>query len=193
MTAVDSLRWLRFGGLAAWLGVGVPLWLQRDQIRPDALPGWFAAWLLFALALWVTTSHRAWNRRAVLPLLAVQAICVLALVLQLCDGFEGTLLVVVAMQRAPRLSRRAGLAWIAVQTLLLAAEALPVRWSHFHSANGVHSSPLIPRRIERSRLPSLARTKREQDGAYTFPLSSGASVRSSFAVTGGGGDGDVMG
>jgi signal transduction histidine kinase len=131
MTAVDSLRWLRFGGLAAWLGVGVPLWLQREQVRPGAVPGWLAAWLLFAVALWATTSGRSgrpWSRRAVLALLAVQAISVLALVLQLCDGFEGTLLVVVAMQLAPRVSRRAGLAWIAVQSLLLAS-AVAVHWS----------------------------------------------------------------
>src|SRR5579872_7367352 len=120
MTAVDSPRWLRFGGLAAWLGVGVPLWLQRDQIPTGALPGWLAAWLLFAVALWVTTGVLERSRRIVLALLAVQASCVLALVLQLCDGFEGTLMVVVAMQLAPRLSRRAGLLWIAVQTLLLA-------------------------------------------------------------------------
>ncbi len=132
MTAVDSPRWLRFGGLAAWLGVGVPLWLQRDQIRPGALPGWLAAWLLFAVALWLTTDGRdlkgTCSRGIVLALLAVQAISVLALVLQLCDGFEGTLMVVVAMQLAPRVSRRAGLAWIAVQTLLLAA-AVTVHWS----------------------------------------------------------------
>ncbi len=131
MTAVDS-RWLRFGGLAAWLGVGVPLWLQREQVRPGAVPGWLAAWLLFAVALWLTTSgrliHRTPSRRAALALLAVQAISVLALVLQLCDGFEGTLLVVVAMQLAPRVSRRTGLAWIAVQSLLLAA-AVTLHWS----------------------------------------------------------------
>jgi signal transduction histidine kinase len=126
-----SLRLLRWGGLAAWLGVGLPIWLQRDQVRPGALPGWLAAWVIFAAALWATTAGREWSRRLdffPLTLLALQAACVMALVLLLCDGFEGTLLVPVAMQLAPRVSRRTGLAWIAVQSLLLAA-AVTVHWS----------------------------------------------------------------
>jgi signal transduction histidine kinase len=122
------LRLLRWGGLAAWLGVGLPIWLQHDQARPGAFPMWLAAWLLFAAALWTTTAGGERNRRLDLLLLGLQAACVIALALLLCDGFEGTLLALVAMQLAPRISRRAGLFWIAVQSLLLAG-AVTVHWS----------------------------------------------------------------
>ena len=122
------LRLLRWGGLAAWLGVGLPVWLQRDQAHPGRFLLWLAVWLLFALVFWATAAGRERSRRMDLALLAFQAACVMALVLCLCDGFEGTLLVLVAMQLAPRVSRRAGLAWIAVQSLLLGA-AVTVHWS----------------------------------------------------------------
>jgi signal transduction histidine kinase len=121
-------RLLRWGGLAAWLGVGLPIWLQREQVRPGTFPAWLAAWLLFAAALWATTSGRERSRRLDLTLLALQAACVMALVLLLCDGFEGTLLALVAMQLAPRVSRRTGLLWIVAQSLLLVA-AITVHWS----------------------------------------------------------------
>jgi signal transduction histidine kinase len=120
------LRLLRWGGLAAWLGVGLPIWLQLDQTKPGAFAGWLAAWLLFAAALWVTTGG---GRDGLgLPLLAFQAAAVMVMVLLLCDGFEGTLLVLVAMQLAPRLPRRTGLLWIAIQSLLLGT-AIAVHWS----------------------------------------------------------------
>ena len=52
----------------------------------------------------------------------------MALVLTLCDGFEGALLVLVAMQLGSRVDRRTGLVWIAVQTVLLCA-AITYHWS----------------------------------------------------------------
>jgi signal transduction histidine kinase len=122
------LRLVRWGGLAAWLGVGLPIWLQRDQVRPGTFPMWLAAWLLFAAALWATTTGGERSRRLDLALLGWQAACVMALVLLLCDGFEGTLLALVAMQLAQRVSRRTGLVWIAVQSLLLGG-AITLHWS----------------------------------------------------------------
>lgn len=114
---------LRWGGLAAWLGVGLPIWLQLSATSPGRFFGWLAAWLLFAVAFWRTAEGRSG-----LALLAVQAACVMVLVLLLCDGFEGTLLVLIAMQLASRVSRRTGLVWIAVQSALLAV-AIGYHWS----------------------------------------------------------------
>src|SRR3954453_2640334 len=119
---------LRWGGLAAWLGVGLPIWLQLDQTKPGAFAAWLVAWLVFALAFWMTAAGPERSRRADLLLLGLQAACVMVLVLRLCDGFEGTLLVLIAMQLAPRVSRRTGLAWIAVQSLLLGI-AITLHWS----------------------------------------------------------------
>src|SRR5262245_14317294 len=129
--APEHLRLLRWGGLAAWLGVGLPIWLQLSAIqRPGAFAGWLAAWLLFAAAFWVSSGGvggRELTRREDLLLLALQVACVLVVVLLLCDGFEGTLLVLVAMQLAARVSRRTGLLWIAAQSLLLAV-AIGIHW-----------------------------------------------------------------
>jgi signal transduction histidine kinase len=124
MTSLPRL--LRWGGLAAWLGVGLPIWLQLDQTKPGAFAGWLTAWLVFVLAFWTTTAGP--SRRLDLALLGLQGVCVATLALFLCDGFEGTLLVLVAMQLAPRVSRRTGLLWIAAQSLLLGI-AVTIHWS----------------------------------------------------------------
>ncbi len=133
--AREHLSLLRWGGLAAWLGVGLPIWLQLSAIqRPGAFAGWLVSWLLFAAAFWFTsggldfTKDRELTRREELELLILQVVCVLVVVLLLCDGFEGTLLVLVAMQLAGRVSRRTGLAWIAVQSALLAV-AIGIHWA----------------------------------------------------------------
>src|SRR4051812_17891485 len=85
-------RLLRWGGLAVWLGVGLPIWMQLSQTRPERFAGWLPAWLLFAVAFWVTAGDRAISRKLGLALLGLQTACVMILVLLLCDGFEGTLL-----------------------------------------------------------------------------------------------------
>ena len=121
-------RLLRWGGLAAWLGVGLPIWLQISTVTPARLAGWLPAWLLFAAAFWMTAGGRELPRKIALALLAFQAACVIFIVGILCNGYEGTLLVLVAMQLASRLSRKAGLAWIGVQTVLLGI-AIGIHWS----------------------------------------------------------------
>ncbi len=124
----EHLRLLRWGGLAAWLGVGLPIWMQISTVTPARLAGWLPAWLLFAAAFRVTAGGRELPRKIALALLAFQAACVIFVVGILCNGYEGTLLVLVAMQLASRLSRKAGLAWIGVQTVLLGI-AIGIHWS----------------------------------------------------------------
>lgn len=114
---------LRWGGLAAWLMVGVPVMTYPHE-SPAVLLGWTLAYFLFGALFWVTSAGRQGN----LGLLGLQAACVMALVLTLCDGFEGALLVLVAMQLGSRVERRTGLAWIAVQTVLLCV-AITIHWS----------------------------------------------------------------
>ncbi|HEX4966706.1 MAG TPA: histidine kinase [Thermoanaerobaculia bacterium] len=119
---------LRWGGLAAWLGVGLPIWIQISAVTPVRLAGWLPAWLLFAAAFWMTAGGRELPHRIALALLAFQTACVIVVVALLCDGFEGTLLVLIAMQLASRVSRRTGLTWIAAQTLLMGI-AIGFHWS----------------------------------------------------------------
>jgi signal transduction histidine kinase len=114
-------RALNTGGIAVWLMVGAPIFLGGAMSTPR-LAGWAVAYLAF-LALFVAAVR---TRRLVL--VAGQAVCVVALVLLLCDGFEGALLVLGALQLGGRLSRKRGVAWIAVQTALLAG-AVSIHWS----------------------------------------------------------------
>lgn len=114
---------LRWGGMAAWLMVGVPVMTYPHE-SPAVLLGWTFAYLLFGAVFWITSASRQGN----LGLLGLQALCVMALVLLLCDGFEGALLVLVAMQLGSRVDRRTGLLWIAVQTVLLCV-AVTIHWS----------------------------------------------------------------
>ncbi|HEX8619741.1 MAG TPA: sensor histidine kinase [Thermoanaerobaculia bacterium] len=119
----DRARLIRIGGTVAWLAVGVPLLLAETGSLPR-LGLWFASFLAFGAA------HLAASRRTEPPLalLAVEVAAVLGIVLTLCNGFEGTLLVLIAMQLGGRLPRRGAMVWIVVQTLLFAA-AITVHWS----------------------------------------------------------------
>jgi len=114
-------RLLAIAGLILWLMVAVPV-LVQGGIAPALLASWAVAYVLFAVLFLIDIrSPRLW-------LLGLQAACVIVVVALLCDGFEGTLLVLIAMQLGSRVSRRAGLTWIAVQTLLLAA-AISIHWN----------------------------------------------------------------
>ena len=114
-------RLLLVGGFAVWAMVGVPIFVHSG-LQPSRLAGWIAAYLVFGagLALALRTRRLLW----LLP----QSAAVIALVLTLCDGFEGALLVLIALQLGGRTSRRAGLAALAVQSAALFA-AIAVHWN----------------------------------------------------------------
>jgi signal transduction histidine kinase len=110
---------LRYAGLAAWAMVGVPLLLQHP-LDGRRLAVWLPCWLFLGAAQLLTAPP--------LALLAAEALAVAGLVLSLCDGFEGVLLVLVALRLAGRVSRARGVSWIAAQTALVTA-AIAVHWS----------------------------------------------------------------
>lgn len=83
---------------------------------------WVSGYLVVGAVLWRSA------RRPRLPLLAVASACVAVMVVVLCYGYEGALLVLIAMQHAGRGSSRLALSWIAGQTLLFGA-AIAVHWT----------------------------------------------------------------
>jgi signal transduction histidine kinase len=108
-------RLIRIGGVITWIAVGIPV-IINGATSPARMAGWAFAFAAFGAAFF--------SRR----LLILQTAAVLVMVLLLCNGFEGTLLVLVAMQLGGTMSRRAGITWIVVQTLLLFG-AIAVHWS----------------------------------------------------------------
>ena len=105
-------------GLVAWLLVALPALLYHvpaSLLRHEPFIDWrwIAAFLsfgaLFALDL----------RRPHLLLLALASASALALVLLRCNGYEGALLALVAMQLGTRVGRTAGISWVLGQSLLL--------------------------------------------------------------------------
>ncbi|HEY8180885.1 MAG TPA: histidine kinase [Thermoanaerobaculia bacterium] len=114
-------RILRIAGLIVWIMVGLPVIIQGAN-TPGRMTAWAIAYALFAILF---LADIRWPR---VWLLALQAACVIVTVLLLCDGFEGTLMVLIAMQLGARVNRRTGLIWIVAQTLLLAA-AIAIHWT----------------------------------------------------------------
>lgn len=114
-------RTFRLATLFAWVMVGVPM-LFASGALPLRLAGWVAAWLVFAVAAW-------WAARRPHPaLLAVESLAVVTMVALLCNGYEGALLVIVAMQLGRDHAPRSGLVWIGVHTVAYGA-AIAYHWS----------------------------------------------------------------
>jgi len=111
---MERARLVRIGGTLTWFAVAVPLIIQSSP-SIARLGLWALSWLAFGIAL-----RRGW--------LVVQVAAVVGMVLTMCDGFEGTLLVIVAMQLGGVMPRRRAFLWIGVQTLLLAI-AIGIHWT----------------------------------------------------------------
>ena len=101
-------------GLIAWMMVGLPAFIYHTG-RPGWSWGWIAAFIIFGGAFAADLARPRWE------LLLAESAAAITLVLLRCNGYEGTLLVVLAMQLGPRFERTTGLIWIGAQTLLLAA------------------------------------------------------------------------
>ena len=111
---MDRARIVRIGGTLTWLAVAVPL-IIGPALSTARIAFWAVSWLAFGIAL-----QRKW--------LVIQVAAVIGMVLTLCNGFEGTLLVITAMQLGDKMPRRRAFLWIGVQTLLLAL-AIGFHWS----------------------------------------------------------------
>ncbi len=109
-------RLIAIAGLVAWLMVGLPAFLYHaGAVSPNGR--WVLAYLLFGLLF------AADLRRPRLLLVAAESATAIALTQLGCNGYEGTLLAIVAMQLGTRLERNAGILWIGAQTLLLGVAA----------------------------------------------------------------------
>jgi signal transduction histidine kinase len=107
-------RMLRIGGLLTWLAVGVPVAINATS-SPARLALWFVAFAAFGIGF-------------ITRILSVQTAAVIAMVAILCNGFEGSLLALIAMQLGSVMSRRPGVWWVLVQTALFFA-AISFHWS----------------------------------------------------------------
>ncbi len=125
--APESVRLLRLAGLTAWGLVGVHAVVQGIG-RPAAFGVWLTGFLAFGLLFAWSTRRRATPGLASTLGLAGQSVCVIAATAVQCRGYEGTLLVLVAMQLGLLTTRARGLICVALQTLLLTL-AIAHHWS----------------------------------------------------------------
>ena len=100
-------------GLVTWLMVGLPALLYHAAAGVAGDWRWSAVFLLFGVVF------AADLRRPHLLLLALASAAALTLVLLRCNGYEGALLALVAMQLGTRVGRTTGIVWILGQTVLL--------------------------------------------------------------------------
>jgi len=105
-------RLIAIAGLLALGMVGLPAFIYHAGPPPSDWR-WLVAFAAFGSAF------AADLRRPRLVLLLVESAAAIALVLLRCNGYEGTLLAVIAMQLGARTGRRAGLLWVGAQSLLL--------------------------------------------------------------------------
>jgi signal transduction histidine kinase len=115
-------RLIRIGGVITWIAVGIPVIINGSN-SPWRMAAWAVAFAAFGAGFLLNAPPRP-----AAPHLAIQTIAVIIMVALLCNGFEGALLVLIAMQLGGAMSRRAGIAWIVVQTLLLFG-AIAIHWS----------------------------------------------------------------
>lgn len=105
-------RLIAVAAAIAWGMVGLPAFIYHVR-APSVDWRWVIAFVAFAVAFVVDLA-----RPRVLALF-VESAAAIAIVLLRCNGYEGALLVVLAMQLGARFASTAGLIWIMLQTSLL--------------------------------------------------------------------------
>ncbi len=124
---------LRLAGFLVWFLAGLPLFVRLFQV-PDLLQqARYVCWLSCYFAFGITFGLTRWDaaslgaRRVQLGLLAIQAATALVMIVLVCSGHEGALLVLVAAQLGWFMSLRRALLWVAAQAALMGA-ILAVGW-----------------------------------------------------------------
>ncbi|HMK23680.1 MAG TPA: histidine kinase [Terriglobales bacterium] len=105
-------RLIGVAGLIAWILVGLPAFIYHA-----GAPSWDWRWVLMFAVFGGALAADLWKPRPVL--LFAESAAAIGLVLLRCNGFEGTLLVVLAMQLGGRIGRTPAVAWMVMQTALL--------------------------------------------------------------------------
>ena len=126
--AMHTGLWLQLAGYLTWLVCGIPGFVSilRGEMAAPRVVAWTIAFPLFGIALAVC-NRRFVRRPAVrVALLAVQSACGLALVWATRDGLPAATLVVVAAELRDVVTTRGTIAWVAVQSIALAALFLDI-------------------------------------------------------------------
>jgi signal transduction histidine kinase len=106
-------------GPVVWVMIGLPVLLRRPPL--DArFAVWAGCYAAFGAAFWLGLRRPAW--------VLVQAAAVVGVVLSMCHGFEGALLVLVALRIGGLFGRVRGLVAISLQSAALFA-AIAVHWN----------------------------------------------------------------
>lgn len=116
---------LRLAGSVVWILAGLPLFVRIVQAPELLQHARYLCWLTcyfvfgatFGLTRWTVASRR--ERRLQLALLAIQAITALVMIVLVCSGHEGALLVLIAAQLGWFMPLRHALLWVAAQAALM--------------------------------------------------------------------------
>jgi hypothetical protein len=116
---------LRLAGFLTWFLAGLPLFFQLVQ-APELLQHprywlWLACFFIFGVTFGLTpwNDRPRWPHRLQVASLAAQTITALVMIVLVCSGKEGALLVIVAAQLGWSMSLRRALLWVAAQAALM--------------------------------------------------------------------------
>jgi signal transduction histidine kinase len=118
-----------------WAAVTAPVVAQISGARSTVIAGWGLLAVTFLAA--ALASLRATRRATRLGLLAVGTGAIVGTVALACDGFEGALLVLIALQLGGLIPRRWGVVWVALQSILV---GLAIGW-HWNARSALLLTP----------------------------------------------------
>ncbi len=116
---------LRLAGFLIWSLAGLPLFVRLVQVPELLHQPRYWLWLTCFFVFGATFGLTRWNvsspqgSRLQLALLAVQAVTALVMIVLVCTGHEGALLVLVSAQLGWFMSLRRALLWVATQAALM--------------------------------------------------------------------------